>query len=42
MLEKYGINVDNSEMLVMPLQLDNFREENGEYVYDGVKRIKEP
>lgn len=41
MLEKYGINVDNSEMLVIPLQLDNFREENGQYVYDGVKRIKE-
>lgn len=40
-LEKYGINVDNSDMSVIPLQMVNFRKENGEFIYDGVKPMQE-
>jgi len=40
-LEQYGIKTDDSEMLVVPIQMENFRKEGDKYVYDGVKPIQE-
>ena len=39
-LQRYGINVDDSEMLVVPLHMKNFRKEGDKFVYDGVEPIK--
>lgn len=40
-LERMNINVDNSEMLVFPIQLNNFRKEGEKYVFDECKPISE-
>lgn len=39
-LNSYGINTDDSEMLVVPIQMQNFRKEGDIYVYDGVNPIQ--
>lgn len=36
MLEKYGLNMNGSELLVAPIKLDNFRKEGNTYVYDSI------
>ncbi len=41
LLASYGIRQDDSEMLVVPLQLDGFRKEGDKFVYDGIKPIKD-
>lgn len=41
LLEKYGINTGDSEILVMPLQITNFRYEDNTYKYDGVSAISQ-
>lgn len=36
MLEKYGINIYQGELLVAPIQISNFRKEGNTYIYDGI------
>lgn len=36
MLEKYGINVYQGELLVAPIQIANFKKEGDTYIYDGI------
>ena len=39
-IEKYGIDTEDSRLFVVPLELTNFTpDENGNYTYDGVKAI---
>lgn len=40
-LERYGIDVGQSDMLVVPLQLTNFRKDGDKWTYDHVKPIQE-
>ena len=36
MLQKYGINTYQGELLVAPIQISNFRKEGNTYIYDGI------
>lgn len=36
MLQKYGINTYQGELLVAPIQIANFRKEEDTYIYDGI------
>lgn len=36
MLEKYGLNMYQGQVLVAPIQLLNFRKDNDQYMYDGI------
>lgn len=36
MLQKYGLNMYEGEMLVAPIQISNFRRDGDSYIYDGI------
>lgn len=36
MLEKYGLNMYQGQMLVAPIQFINFRKDSDQYIYDGI------
>lgn len=40
-LDRYGINVNNGDIMIVPMQMKNFRKEGDKYVYDGISPIKE-
>ena len=39
-LQRHGIDVSKSDMLIVPLQLTNFRKEGDKYVYDSIDPIQ--
>lgn len=40
MLEKYGLNVTNGELIIAPIQLVNFHQENDKWVYSDIDYTK--
>ncbi len=37
MLEKYGFNMFESKSIIVPIQIENFKEDGDIYTYDGIK-----
>jgi hypothetical protein len=38
MLRRWGFNTTNTDIMVAPLEMTNFRRENGNWVYDNVTK----
>jgi hypothetical protein len=38
MLRRWGFNTTNTDIMVAPLEMTNFRRENGNWTYDSVRK----
>lgn len=40
MLQKYGLNIYQGELLIAPIQISNFRKNGDQYIYDGIENYE--